>query len=136
MYGIVKAVKKRSGKIEDFEFAKLERTILESIIEEKEFDEPSNVEKSSASRLTFEVISNLERKIRRGEIDGSCVEVEVIQNTVEDVFYSSGYHNTAKKYMRFKYMKIVNTKDAEIADLKKKINDLEDFKSRFIDDMR
>lgn len=136
MYGMIKCVRKRSGQIQDFDLAKLERTIFISIQEEKEFDEPYDLEKITASRITFEVINALERKIRNKEVDCMCVDMDVIQDAVEDIFYSSGYHNTAKNYMRYKFDKQLSKKNEEIERLKKENKELLRFKETYIDDIR
>ena len=111
MYGMIKCVRKRNGKIQDFDLAKLQQTILVSIQEEKEFDEPFIVEKKTASRMAFEVIGDLEKKICKNEIDCMSVDPDIIQDVVEDVFYRCGYYNTAKNYMRYKYDKQLARKD-------------------------
>lgn len=136
MYGMIKCVRKRNGKIQDFDLAKLQQTILVSIQEEKEFDEPFIVEKKTASRMAFEVIGDLEKKICKNEIDCMSVDPDIIQDVVEDVFYRCGYYNTAKNYMRYKYDKQLARKDKEIEFLKKQIQELQGFKERYIDDMR
>jgi len=136
MYGMIKCVRKRSGETQDFDLAKLEHVILVSIQEEKEFNEPYSVEKNTASRITFEVIHELEKKIKNHELDCMNIDMDVIQNLVEDIFYRCGYYNTAKRYMRYKFNKQLAAKDSEIETLKKEILELKRFKDEYIDDMR
>ena len=136
MYGLLKCVKKRSGEIQDFDIGKLQKTILVTIEEEKEFNEPFSVAKSATSRMSFEVVDRIEKEIKQGNIDGNCIDVETVQNTVEDVFYCNGYHNTAKNYMRFKFDKVITNKDQQIKLLTDENTELKRFKEKYLDDMR
>ena len=136
MYGMLKCIKKRSGEIQDFDLSKLQKTILVTIEEEKEFQEPLAVAKTSASRLSFEVVTEIEKLIRSGKVDPLAIDADVIQNSVENVFYKSGYHNTAKNYMRYKFDKVIREKNNYIEQLEKENKHLKDLKDKYIEDKR
>ena len=136
MYGRLKCIKKRSGKVQDFDISKLQKTILVTIQEENEFQEPLSVAKTSASRLSFEVVSEIEKLIRSNKVDPLAIDADVIQDNVENVFYNAGYHNTAKNYMRYKYNKQLKRKDKLIERLEKENEELRDIKEKYIDDLR
>lgn len=136
MYGRLKCIKKRSGLIQDFDILKLQKTILVTIEEEKEFQEPLSVAKNSASRLSFEVVTELEKLIKSGKVDPLAIDADVIQDSVENVFYDSGYHNTAKNYMKYKFDKQLKRKDEYIKTLEIENRELKDIKEKYIDDRR
>lgn len=119
MYGRLKFVKKRNGELQDFDLGKLENTIYACIQETNEFTESESAMRSSSSRIAFTVITELNHKILENKLDPTKINVDILQDTVEDVFYNFGYHNTAKQYMRFKYYKKIKSKQSEIERLQK-----------------
>lgn len=119
MYGLIKFVRQRDKTLKDFDITILENTIYTSISKSNEFNEPENVIKSTSSRITFSVISELEKKISKKELDPYNLPVDEIREIVETVFYNNGYHDTAKIYIRNEYAKIIE-------EYKKKIKSLED----------
>lgn len=131
MYGLLKCVKKRSGNIQDFDIGKLQKTILVTIQEENEFNEPLSVAKAATSKMSFEIVDAIEKLVKAGKCDNNSIDVDIIQDSVETVFYSNGYHDTAKNYMRYKYNKQLSKKDDEIKKLKE---ELQAYKNKCNDD--
>lgn len=123
MYGRLKLVKKRNGELQDFDLGKLENTIYACIREINEFTESESAMKASSSKIAFAVTMELNHKLMDGKIDPNEINVDALQDTVENVFYTFGYHNTAKNYMRFKYYKKIRAKQLEIERLQKILKD-------------
>jgi len=84
-------IKKRDGRIADFDSSKISDAILKSGRETGEFDH------REAQKLTMKVIT-LARELRLG----SCPEVEEIQDIVERVLLDSPYYKTAKAYILYR----------------------------------
>src|SRR6056297_2572466 len=84
-------IKKRDGRIADFDSSKISDAILKSGRETGEFDH------REAQKLTMRVIT-LARELRLG----SCPEVEEIQDIVERVLLDSPYYKTAKAYILYR----------------------------------
>lgn len=122
MYGLIKYVKQRDGSIADFDIGILENTIFTSINKCNEFKEPDNIIKSTSSRITFSVISELEKKINKNELNPNGVSVDEIRETVEMVFYNNGYYDTAMVYIRNEYEKIIKEYREKIEELETRLS--------------
>ena len=123
MYGMIKYVKQQDGTLSDFDIAILENTIFTSINKCNEFKEPASIVKSTSSRITFTVISELEKKIAKNVLDAYSIPVSDIREIVEKVFYDNGYHDTAMIYIKNEYEKIINRYKDNIKELEEKIRD-------------
>ena len=84
-------IKKRDGRIAEFDSSKISDAIAKSGKETGEFDE------REAKKLTLKVIT-LARDLRLG----ACPEVEEIQDIVERVLLDSPFYKTAKAYILYR----------------------------------
>ncbi len=84
-------IKKRDGRIAEFDSSKISDAIAKSGKETGEFDE------REAKKLTIKVIT-LARDLRLG----ACPEVEEIQDIVERVLLDSPFYKTAKAYIIYR----------------------------------
>ncbi|SMC66123.1 ribonucleoside-triphosphate reductase class III catalytic subunit [Desulfocicer vacuolatum DSM 3385] len=84
-------IKKRDGRIAEFDSSKISDAIAKSGKETGEFDE------KEAKKLTMKVIT-LARDLRLGV----CPEVEEIQDIVERVLLDSPFYKTAKAYILYR----------------------------------
>ncbi|GAB6143210.1 ribonucleoside triphosphate reductase [Desulfocicer niacini] len=84
-------IKKRDGRIAEFDSSKISDAIAKSGKETGEFDE------REAKKLTLKVIT-LARDLRLG----ACPEVEEIQDIVERVLLDSPFYKTAKAYIIYR----------------------------------
>ncbi len=84
-------IKKRDGRVAEFNSSKISDAIAKSGKETGEFDE------REAKKLTLKVIT-LARDLRLG----TCPEVEEIQDIVERVLLDSPFYKTAKAYILYR----------------------------------
>ncbi len=86
-----KKIKKRDGRIVEFNSKKIANAIKEAGKAAKEFDE------KEALKLTIQVL-NLAQQLKSGD----AAEVEEIQDIVERVLLDSPYHKSAKAYILYR----------------------------------
>ncbi|MCP4114511.1 MAG: ribonucleoside triphosphate reductase [Desulfobacteraceae bacterium] len=84
-------IKKRDGRVAEFDSSKISDAIAKSGIETGEFDD------REAKKLTLKVIT-LARDLRLG----TCPEVEEVQDIVERVLLDSPFYKTAKAYILYR----------------------------------
>ncbi len=108
------SVKKRNGKIVNFELSKISQAIkLAFDAQEKQYNQ------EIIDFLALKVTANFEPKIKDG-----LIAVEDIQDSVEAVLVQSGYSDVAKAYILYRrqHEKIRNMKNT-ILDYKEIVND-------------
>jgi anaerobic ribonucleoside-triphosphate reductase len=103
-----KTIKKRDGRIVEFDSAKITSAIARAGKATGEFDQ------DEAKRLTGKVLS-----LARDSLHGPIPEVEEIQDQVERVLIDSPFHKTAKAYIfyRDQHAQIRNLSEAVNVDL-------------------
>ncbi len=107
-------VKKRTGKIVNFELSKISQAIkLAFDAQEKQYNQ------EIIDFLALKVTANFEPKIKDG-----LIAVEDIQDSVENVLVQAGYSDVAKAYILYRrqHEKIRNMKNT-ILDYKEIVND-------------
>lgn len=128
MYGLIKCVKKRDGKLEDFDIGVLEDAILTTMRDCNEFNEPYSLIREISSRITFSTISEIEKKIAVNKLDPNEVPIDIVREAVESSLYNHGYHDTAVMYVRNTYKKIIEKYENIIKELKDEIKTYEEKK--------
>src|SRR5574344_2139581 len=106
-------VKKRNGKIEEFDIKKIETAIEKTVISCKKDKTPNNL-----SMLSLQVTGDFNNKIKEG-----IISVEDIQDSVENVLTKAGYIDIAKAYMSYRqqHQKVRDAK-ATLVDYKKLVD--------------
>ncbi len=104
-------VKKRDGKIVNFEIEKIKNAIL------KAFSATGEGDINKAWEVSAYVVSSL---------NGNLIDIEKIQDTVEDTLMNLGFRQTAKKYILYR------AKRTELRNIKKVLTDSMDLIENYI----
>lgn len=86
-------VRKRDGRVVDFDYKKIKMAIAKA---NKSVDENDQLSLEEIDKITMSIYSNL------GEKEANTYDVEEIQDIVENCLMDTGYHKVAKNYILYR----------------------------------
>jgi len=129
---VISRIKKRDGRVVDFQASKISNAIYKSLVATKKADYPL------AERLANKVVQRL---VTQGYDDSNIPSVEDVQDIVESVLIEEGLSETAKAYILYRHerrkireekMKVLERTTLDEVDKTLDVNSLRVLASRYL----